>query len=126
MHRESHTAVRTKTHGMGSMSLDEFREQCNEWTGLFEVTCGDWEPLGTTPLNAAGWGDRAGGSVSIVERAEQDTSTLWAATINGRVFISHNADADPASAVTFLRLDSLSTADPNRFPTGLTVDHVGK
>ena len=116
------TALRTKTHGMGSMSLDEFREQCNEWTGLFQVTCGDWEPLGPTPLNAAGWGDRAGGSVSIVERAEQDTSTLWAATINGRVFISHNADADPASAVTFLRLDSLSTADPERFPTGLTID----
>jgi hypothetical protein len=118
----ANTVVRTKTHGMGSMSLDEFREQCNEWTGQFDVPCGDWAALGTTPLTAAGWGDRAGGSVSVVERAEQDTSTLWAATTNGRVFISQNADADPASAVTFLRLDGLSTADPGRFATGLTID----
>jgi hypothetical protein len=116
------TALRTKTHGMGTMSLEEFRANCNEWTGTFEEPCGDWAPLGTTPLNAAGWGDRAGGAVSITERAEQNTSTLWAATTNGRVFVSHNADADPASAVTFTRLDSLSTADPPRFPTGLTID----
>ena len=118
----ANTVVRTKTHGMGTMTLEEFRANCNEWTGTFAVPCGDWAALGTTPLTAAGWGDRAGGSVSIVERAETDTSTLWAATTNGRVFISKNADADPASAVTFLRLDSLSTADPDRFATGLTID----
>ena len=116
------TVVRTKTHGMGSMTLDAFRANCNEFTGTFAVPCGDWAALGTTPLTAAGWGDRAGGAVSIVERAASDTSTLWAATTNGRVFISKNADADPASAVTFLRLDSLSTADPDRFATGLTID----
>jgi hypothetical protein len=116
------TVVRTKTHGMGSMSLEDFRANCNEFTGTFAVPCGDWAALGTTPLTAAGWGDRAGGAVSIVERAATDTSTLWAATTIGRVFISKNADADPASAVTFLRLDQLSTADPDRFPTGLTID----
>ncbi len=116
------TALRTKTHGMGSMSLEEFRGHCNEFTGDFAVTCGDWEPLGTTPLTSAGFGDRNGGAVAAVERATTDTSTLWAATTTGRVFISANADVDPASAVTFLRLDSLSTADPDRFITGIAID----
>ncbi len=116
------TALRTKTHGMGSMTLEEFRGHCNEFTGDFAVQCGDWEPLGTTPLNSAGWGDRNGGAVVAVERATTDNSTLWAATTTGRVFISANADADPASAVTFLRLDSLSAADPDRFITGIAID----
>ena len=117
------TALRTKTHGMGSMTLDEFRSHCNEWTGDFAVQCGDWEPLGPTPLTGNGWGtDRVGGAMAIVERTASDTSTLWAATTNGRVFISSNADTDPASAVTFMRLDSLSSNDPERYPTGLTVD----
>jgi hypothetical protein len=107
---------------MGTMTLAEFRANCNEWTGTFTTPCGDWEPLGATALTAAGWGDRAGGAVSAVERAPQNTGTLWAATSNGRVFISKNAAADPASAVTFLRLDSLSTVDPERFITGLTID----
>ena len=116
------TALRTKTHGMGSMTLEEFRGHCNEFTGDFAVQCGDWEPLGTTPLTSAGFGDRNGGAVAAVERATTDNSTLWAATTTGRVFISANADADPASAVTFLRLDSLSTADPDRFITGIAID----
>jgi hypothetical protein len=116
------TALRTKTHGMGSMTLAEFRQHCNEFTGDFTVTCGDWEALGVTPLTGPAWGDRTGGAVAAVERTASDTSTLWAATTTGRVFISANADADPASAVTFLRLDSLSTADPDRFVTGITID----
>jgi hypothetical protein len=119
------TVVRTKTHGMGSMTLAEFRQHCNEVTGDFPpgVTCGDWVPLGTTALTAAGWGgDRVGGATAAVERATTDTSTLWAATTNGRVFITSNADADPASAVAFVRLDSLSTADPERYVTGIFID----
>lgn len=118
------TALRTKTHGMGSMTLAELRQHCNEFTGDFTVTCGDWEALGVTPLTSAAWGDRSGGSVAAVERATTDNSTLWAATITGRVFISANADADPASDVTFLRLDSLSTADPDRFVTGIAIDRA--
>ena len=51
--------------------------------------------------------------MAAVERATTDTSTLWAATTTGRVFISDNADADPASAVTFVRLDSLVDHDPD-------------
>ena len=60
--------------------------------------------------------------MAAVERATTDNSTLWAATTNGRVFISRNADADPASAVVFLRLDSLSSADPDRYVTGIFID----
>jgi hypothetical protein len=135
---------RTKTWGMGSMDLAEFRFQCNEWFGEFETFCGDWEPLGATAyvplpypnlpnpntysatrLTASGalYGtDRAGGFVAAVERAPGDNSTLWAATQFGRVFISKNADAGSASAVTFTRLDSLAANSPGRFISGIHVD----
>jgi hypothetical protein len=113
---------RTKTAGMGSMSLADFRKHCNEWTGDFAVVCGDWAPLGSTRLTNAAFGDRAGGNVVAVERASSDTSTLWAATTTGRVFISKNAAADPASSVTFTRLDSLAANDPNRFVSSIFID----
>ena len=116
------TVVRTKTHGMGSMTLAELRQHCNENTGDFTVPCGDWVALGPTALTAAGWGDRAGGAMAAVERATTDTSTLWAATTNGRVFITSNADADPASSVAFVRLDSLAANDPGRYVTGIFID----
>jgi hypothetical protein len=116
------TVVRTKTHGMGSMTLAELRQHCNELTGDFAVPCGDWTELGTVALTAAGWGDRAGGAMAAVERATTDTSTLWAATTNGRVFITSNADADPASDVAFVRLDSLAANDPDRYVTGIFID----
>jgi hypothetical protein len=116
------TVVRTKTHGMGSMTLAEFRQHCNELTGDFTVPCGDWVALGSPALTAAGWGDRAGGAMAAVERATTDTSTLWAATTNGRVFITSNADADPASSVAFVRLDSLATNSPARYVTGIFID----
>jgi hypothetical protein len=118
----TNTVVRTKTHGMGTMTLAELRQHCNELTGDFAVPCGDWVELGPTPLTAAGWGDRTGGAMAAVERATTDTSTLWAATTNGRVFITSNSDADPASSVAFVRLDSLSTADPERYVTGIFID----
>ena len=133
---------RTKTWGMGTSSLADFRARCNEWTGAFEDFCGDWEPLGATTyvpqpypflpnpntysatrLTGALYGaDRSGGYVAAVERAPGDTATLWAATQTGRVFISKNADADAASAVTFTRLDPLSAIDPNRFVSGIHID----
>ena len=40
------TAYRTKTFGLGSMTLAEANQHCNEWTGDFTVTCGDWAELG--------------------------------------------------------------------------------
>ena len=113
---------RTKTQGLGSMTVSEFRQHCNEWTGDFSVLCGDWEPLGSTDLTDPSFGDREGFFVASVERAPGDDSTLWAATGTGRVFISKNADADPASAVSFTRIDTLSTVDPGRFVSGIFVD----
>ncbi len=65
---------RTKTWGMGSMSLAELRQHCNEWFGDFTVPCGDWRPLGIPGaagrLTGAAYGaDRSGGFVAAVERA---------------------------------------------------------
>jgi hypothetical protein len=118
---------RTKTWGMGAMTLSELREQCNEWFGNFAVVCGDWQPLGIPGvagrLSGTAYGaDRTGGFVAAVERTASDTTTLWAATTAGRVFISKNTDAEPVTAVTFVRLDSLAANDPNRFVSGIHID----
>jgi hypothetical protein len=117
---------RTKTFGMGSMTMAEFQGHCNEFTGDFAVTCGDWEPLGgtsaATQLINAAFGDRVGGTMAATERATSDTSTLWAATSTGRVFVSRNVDAASASAVSFTRIDTLSASDPGRFVSGIQVD----
>src|SRR5204863_310549 len=61
---------------------------------------------------------RTGGNMAALGRAT-DTGTLWAATSTGRVFVSKNANAAPAS-VTFTRIDTDS--QPQRFPTSVTVD----
>jgi hypothetical protein len=113
---------RTKTAGMGTMTLDQFRQHCNEWTGDGKAQCGDWQALGGPKLTDASFGTRAGGDVVAVMRASADTSTLWAATSTGRVFVSTNADAEPASAVTFTRIDTLAANAPNRFVSGIYVD----
>jgi len=116
------TAYRTKTAGMGTMTLAELRQHCNEWTGDFTVVCGDWAELGPNRLTSAFWGDRAGGAVAAVERTVADTSSAWAATTTGRVFISKNVDADPAGAVSWTRLDDDVAIDPNRFVSSIYVD----
>ena len=131
---------RTKTHGLGSYSLEEMNLRCNSHNGIGGIYCGDWEPLGTTwtrpvlasdpltntpastRLTAAAKGDRAGGYIARVQRAAGDASTLWAATSTGRVFVSRNADAANAADVTFTRIDGLSAADPARFVSGIYVD----
>jgi hypothetical protein len=119
---------RTKTNGVGSLTMQQLREFCNEWTGTFpaNVTCGDWVPLGnsgaTGKLNSPTRGSRAGGTVAAVVRARSDASTLWAATSTGRVFVSKNANAEPASGVTFTRIDTLSALAPGRFVTGISID----
>src|SRR5271166_565594 len=87
------TVYRTKTHGMGSFTLSQFRKQCNEFTGLDTLgQCGDWVPLGATRLTSSSLGTWAGGAVAAVQRTTADTSTLWTATSTGRVFVSRNAD----------------------------------
>jgi hypothetical protein len=90
--------------------------------------CGDFAqigPAGTTNLTASAADyrgtTRAGGNVAAVARGTSDTSTLWAATTTGRVFISKNADTTAAS-VTYTRLDSLAANSPGRFVSGIFVD----
>jgi hypothetical protein len=109
------TVYRTKTHGMGTMSLSAFRHNCNEVSGVFAVQCGDWVTIGSTPLTSESLGTWAGGAVGAVQRTVSDTSTLWVATSTGRVFISHNANADPNGSVVFSRIDTSSSSAPKRF-----------
>jgi hypothetical protein len=115
------TVYRTKTAGLGTRTVAEANAVCNEWTGTGPFgTCGDWEPLGPTPLTDAAWGDRAGTAMAAIARTTADTSTEWAATTRGRVFITKNVDADPASSVSWTRIDDATT--PNRFVSGIYVD----
>jgi len=116
------TVYRTKTHGLGTMTIAEAQQHCNTWFGDFTVQCGDWAELGPNRLTAAFWGDRAGGAVAAIERTTADTSSAWAATTTGRVFISKNVDADPAAAVSWTRLDDDVVIDPNRFVSSIYVD----
>jgi hypothetical protein len=83
--------------------------------------CGDWQELGAHPLTASFWGSRTGGAVAAVERTAADTSTAWAATTTGRVFISRNADANAAATVSWTRLDD-DAVTPNRFVSSIYVD----
>jgi hypothetical protein len=113
---------RTKTAGQGAMSDADFRAHCNLYTGDFAVFCGDWAQLGGTTLTGDSFGDRAGGDVSMIERSEADNSTLWAGTSTGRLFISKNANADPAASVVWDRIDLDSAVDPGRFVSGIEAD----
>ena len=103
---------------------------CPEFTtSSFDPSCGDFVaigPAGATKLTVSA-GDyrgttRSGGNVAAVSRTASDTSTLWAATTLGRVFISKNADNATASSVTYTRLDTLDAASPGRFISGIVVD----
>jgi hypothetical protein len=114
------TAYRTKTAGLGNRTYDQAQAICNEWTGSGAATCGDWERLGPNPLTDAFWGDRAGSAVAAIERTTADTSTAWAATTRGRVFVSKNVDADPASVVVWKRIDLPTT--PSRVITSIYID----
>jgi hypothetical protein len=115
------TAYRTKTAGLGNRTLAEANRICNTWTGTFEAVCGDWAELGPNRLTADSWGDRAGGAVAAIERTTADTSTAWSATSTGRVFVSKNVDAEPASSVAWTRIDD-DAPTPNRFPSSIYVD----
>jgi hypothetical protein len=126
---------RTKDNGGDKAFLDFF---CNEFTGAYPPPppqqCGDWVRLGNAtssgrltcapPAQAAcTYGTtRSAGSVSWVSRTSGDSSTLWAATTTGRLFISKNANADPETSVTFTRLDSLDANSPNRAVSNISID----
>ena len=121
MYHGQNSVWRTKTAGQGDMSLEEFRQTCNLWTGDFSDFCGDWERVGPTNLTHTA-GTRANGQISMIERADSDTSTLWTGTTTGRLFISKNADVEPASAGVHDRVDTDSPISPGRFVSGIEVD----
>lgn len=112
---------RTQDNGGDHTFLDKY---CGEYTGDYANRprpCGDWEPLGGPTLTGGFYGATKSGSYVVAnERAPSDSKTLWAATRRGRIFVSTNAQATPASAVTFDRIDTAAT--PTRFPSGITVD----
>jgi hypothetical protein len=72
-------------------------------------------------LTGATYGDRDGGAMSAAERTKANSSSAWAATTRGRVFVSKNVDADPASAVSWTRIDD-DAVTPNRFVSSIFVD----
>ena len=114
---------RTKTHGLGDMDYEEAQRRCNTWTGAFDGPCGDWTKVDSVKLDSTAYGaDKEGGAIAAVERTTADTSTAWAATTRGRVFVSSNVDAEPAGAVTWTRLDDDSPLAPNRFVSSIYVD----
>jgi hypothetical protein len=103
---------------------------CPEFTtSAGNPLCGDFVqigPSGQTSLTATGGyrgSTRSGGNVAAIQRTSSDTSTMWAATTTGRVFISKNVDA-AASLVSYVRLDTLPSAgsSPGRFISGIYID----
>jgi hypothetical protein len=130
---------RSKNHGLNpAFPKADVLAACNVWYGSGDIDgngsydpnvdlCDDFRPLGNPGvagrLTQTGFGtDRTGGHVSVVERGKNDTSTLWAATSAGRVFISKNADAADAASVQLVRIDGFSADDPPRYPTAIFVD----
>jgi hypothetical protein len=121
---------RTTDNGGDQATLDQ---HCNEFTGDFTITCGDWAKLGGDALNGPGdlsgtayGADNAGAGnyVVAITHAQNDSDVLWAATRRGRLFISTNANAADPSTVTFTRLDrtAVGGALPTRFISGISVD----
>jgi hypothetical protein len=114
---------RTKDNGGPQAFLDFY---CNEFTGAYPPPppqqCGDWVSIDGLSLTTSSRGARSGGNVSWVSRTTGDSSTLWASTTQGRLFISRNADADPANSVTFTRLDTLDANSPNRAISSIAID----
>jgi hypothetical protein len=98
---------------------------CNEFFGDFSVPCGDWVKLGVPTLTGAAFGaDKGGSYVVATTRASSDATgnVLWAGTRLGRIFISTNAAANPATSVVFNRIDNASAITPKRFPSSIAVD----
>jgi hypothetical protein len=122
----SNSVWRTQDWGGNQAYLEA---NCPEFTTSSSNTnCGDFVrigPAGATSLTANA-GDyrgttRSGGNVAAIERAPSDTGTVWAATTTGRLFVSKNGDA-AAGSVVWQRIDNLSTAAPQRFISGISVD----
>jgi hypothetical protein len=107
---------RTQDEGGAPAYLDQ---HCNEYTGDFSVTCGDFVPVGDDLTSTSFGKSRAGGVVSLLSRSTTNSDTLWAATNAGRLFVSQNASTAAAN-VKFRRIDDATT--PPRVITGIAID----
>lgn len=87
---------------------------------LFTGNCGDWEPIGGAAGNLVTGpaADKGGSYIVAIERG-LDADTMWVGTRRGRIFVSKNSSAAPAS-VTYTRIDT--PAQPRRYPSGIGVD----
>jgi len=115
---------RTQDNGGPRAYLDQ---HCNESTGDFAVTCGDWVKMGGQALNQSPTfraGTRQGGLMSWVQRSTGDADTLWGSTTFGRLFVSHNANAANADDVVLTRVDNLPGGEalPGRAISSIYVD----
>jgi hypothetical protein len=110
---------RTKDDGGPQAYLDSV---CNEFTGTFATNCGDWEFLDGASLPSATRGNRSGGAIGWISRTTGDTSTLWASTTTGRLFVSKNANVTPASSVVFNRIDGTDPSAPPRAISSISID----
>jgi hypothetical protein len=93
---------------------------CSEFTtSSANPACGDYVRIGApgaTDITGPAYGADAvaGDLVGALTRAPQNTGTLWASTITGRLLVSDNANA-PAASVTWQRLDR-TNAGTNAVP----------
>ena len=111
---------RTKDNGG---DRDFLEANCPEFTtDGADPNCGDWVNLGVRSLTDPAYGTRPFGVLAAVERTTADGKTLWAATNRGRVFVTKNVDAEPASSVVFTRIDTLAPNAPGRFVSSIYVD----
>ncbi|MFT5768352.1 MAG: hypothetical protein ACI9H8_000309 [Lysobacterales bacterium] len=108
-----------RTQNNGGSEADLVSNSCAFSQNYFKAQCGDWEALGDFLTRDNFGSDRSGGVIVAAERSAGDTGTLWAGTSLGRVFVSNNVNASPAS-VDFDRLDTSSS--PTRFVSGIAVD----
>jgi hypothetical protein len=110
---------------------------CPEFTtSAANPACGDFVRLGGAPgtnnsgdLEGTFYGaTRTGGVVNAIARTTSNTSTAWAGSTGGRVFISNNVDTNPGTAVVWNRLDFdfvnsvNATNSPSRVVTDIAVD----
>jgi hypothetical protein len=112
---------RTTDNGGSQAFLDN---NCNEFVGTFNATCGDWVTIGADLTSNSFGSDKNPPGQYIVATSRppapsSDSGTLWVGLRRGRVFVSSNADKG-AGSVTFYRIDT--SAQPERFVSGIAVD----
>ena len=95
-------------------------QHCNEYTGDFTVTCGDFVALGEDLTGSIFGTDLTGGDVTMMLRWTGDRANLWVATNKGRLFFTTNANATNPADVRFVRIDNASS--PVRVVSGIARD----